>query len=176
MKQQYAQSFLQKQTYEEPRGRSPSGVVPRGSSVARSSSPASLVLRSLHVYDALAEAAQQHLALGERDEALQTIEDAVDLFESVGDRRPFARVLVGIAECLVDLDCGERAVPLLTEALEHAAALPDMQLAARARRALGRALAPSTPRSDAAVQDALREVMDEEVPNSEPSTPRLPRH
>jgi hypothetical protein len=100
------------------------------------------VLRSLHVYETLAEAAEQHVLLGERDKALGVIEDALLLLEGVRDRRPFARVLLGIGECLLDLDSPQLAASQLVEAVALADALPDTRLAARARCALGRAWLP----------------------------------
>jgi hypothetical protein len=118
---------------------------------------AGLVLRALRIHEALAEAAMQQAALGERDQALRTIDDALALLEAVRDRRPFTRVLVGIGECLVELDCAERADPLLLEAVGLADALPDARLGARARRALGRVwLAVGNPSCRRVLYDARK--------------------
>ncbi len=118
-----------------------SGVVPRPSE-DEPTARAMTVLRSLHVYEALAEAAEQHAEAGEREEALHIIEDALVLLQSVRDKRPFARVLLGIGECLLDLDCPRLAAPQLAEAIALADALPDTRVGARARLALGRAWMP----------------------------------
>jgi hypothetical protein len=153
-----------------------SGIIPRAASellppeeAAGGPRRATAVLRSIRVYDALADAVYQHVALGEREQALSAVAHAVELLEGVGDRRPFARVLVGISECLLELGCPERAQPLLEEAVAHADALPDVALGARARRSLASAVSAVSPaRSRSAVEQALREVMDEELPGSHP--------
>jgi tetratricopeptide (TPR) repeat protein len=149
-------------------------VVPREPTTPLAPSRAIAVLRSVRVYDALAEAAHQHVALGERDEALRTIADAVELLDGVRDRRPFARVLVEIGECLVELGCVDRARPLLEEAFAHAESLPDARLGARARRAMAAVASPAGAHAKEAVEDALREAMDEALaPSAPPASVRV---
>jgi tetratricopeptide (TPR) repeat protein len=124
------------------------------------------VLRSLHVYETLAEAAEKHLLLGERDDALDVIQDALALLEEVRDRRPFARVLLGIGECLLELGAQQLAAAQLAEAVALADALPDVRLGARARCALGRAWLPlHHPSARSVLEQAAamyRELGDEE--------------
>lgn len=115
-----------------------SGIVPRAVA-PRPLSRADRVLRSLRAHEALAELAAQHVALGEEEEALRAIADACAALDDIKDRRPYARVLIGIGECLVDLGFPEHANPRLTETVALADALPDRRLGAAARRALGRA-------------------------------------
>jgi hypothetical protein len=97
----------------------------------------SSVLRAVHVHEVLVEEATQHVADGRRVDALHAIDEILQVLEPVRDRWPFARVLVVIGECLLELDDPERAEIPLGEAVALADAAPDARLAARARHALG---------------------------------------
>jgi tetratricopeptide (TPR) repeat protein len=98
----------------------------------------SIVDRSPRIIETLAETAASHVASGDRDEALRTIADAVDLLEDVRDRSQATRSLVIIGESLVQLGLYERAEHRLEEAVALADRASDTHLGARARLALGK--------------------------------------
>src|SRR5438105_13573749 len=54
----------------------------------------SIMDRSPRIIEALADTAAQHAARGEREDALRTIADAVDLLEDIRDRSQTTRALV----------------------------------------------------------------------------------
>src|SRR5262249_17680697 len=97
----------------------------------------------------------QHVARGEREEALRTICDVVDLLEDVKDRPIATRAIVILGESLVELGLYERAEPRLEEAVQLADRVGDRHLAARARHALGRAwLGLGDPSCHGVLEDA----------------------
>jgi tetratricopeptide (TPR) repeat protein len=98
----------------------------------------SIIDRSPRIIETLAETAASHVAAGEREEALRTIADAVDLLEDIRDREQATRSLVIIGEALVQLGLYERAESRLEEAVALADRTSDARLGARARLALGK--------------------------------------
>lgn len=115
-----------------------SGIVPRAVA-PRALSKADRVLRSLRIHEALARLAAQPVALGEEQEARCAIAAALAELDELCDHRPYARVLIAIGECLIELGFPEHAEPRLRNTVALADALPDRHLGAAARRALGRA-------------------------------------
>jgi hypothetical protein len=95
--------------------------------------------RQARELEALAETAAQHVAAGERDQALRAACDVVDMLEDVRERCFATRTLVTLGEALVALGLYERAAPRLEEAVALADHARDVRLGARARQALGRA-------------------------------------
>jgi tetratricopeptide (TPR) repeat protein len=124
----------------EPNPRVRSDVVPKLAEAAAVPTLTGIVERSPTIIESLATAAAEHVARGEREEALRTIADAVDLLEDVKDRRLAVRSLLTIGEALTSLGLFERAEPRLAEALALADAAGESVLGARARAALGRVL------------------------------------
>lgn len=97
------------------------------------------VLRAVRIHEALLDAAVQEVAARNEEEALRIIENVFALLEHVGDRRPYARILIVLGTCLLDLGHAKRAKPLFVEAIELADALPDVRLGSEARFGLERA-------------------------------------
>jgi tetratricopeptide (TPR) repeat protein len=116
-----------------------SDVIPKKLPTATPTPLGSIMERSPRIIETLAETAAEHVARGEREEALRTIADAVDLLEDVRDRSLATRSQLVIGESLVQLGLYERAEKRLEEAVALADRAGDAHLGARARLALGKA-------------------------------------
>ena len=121
------------------------------------------VTRSLRLHEALAELSTKEPLSRDAEEALRALADVCAHLDDIADRRPYARVLIGFAECLVDLGFAEYAERPLSEAIAIVDDCGDARLGAIGRRSLGRArLVLEDPSCRPLLEEAL-EMFDEAV-------------